>query len=144
MDWISIKDQKPSVENDDQCFVLAYHTIYGVGIARFYALNQDVIEEDEESLKDKYVISCDFVKNRYDEDFLVDTEDEIDIFYKDPHFINLGTVTHWMPFPKLTENLHKDNLEITERMERFEQNIKERKLKREMERFKQYIKERKL
>lgn len=108
MKWYKIIDDMPPLEEDKgedgHCYVLAYHTIYGIGVAWFWKFKNDGIDEQlEEDFKDKYLGSCGFIKNVMDGNFLVDVEEDIDIFEHSPHFHNLGTVTHWMPLPAVPE-----------------------------------------
>lgn len=100
-DWISIKREPPICDlgEEHKTYTLAYHTIFGVGVAWFYKLDEGFVEEMENDFKDKYIISCRFVKNKLDGNYGIDDEDEIDIFQLSPHFSNLGTVTHWMQLP---------------------------------------------
>ena len=105
MDWINVKDELPSMvclRNVDPqpCFVLAYHTTFGVGVAWFYDLSRDNGHHElEEEYGDKYIGSCSFIKSQEDGNYEIASEEEIDIFEHSPHFRNLGTVTHWMPLP---------------------------------------------
>jgi hypothetical protein len=100
MKWISVKNKLPPCRGDNkQSFVLAYHTIYGIGVAWFWIL-EDFREEFEEDFKDKYLCSCQFIKNIPDGNYCIDDDSDIDIFERSPHFKNLGTVTHWMPLPQ--------------------------------------------
>lgn len=99
MKWISVKEVPlPSCKENEEEFVLAYHTIYGIGVAWFFVLESErsLLEEEFE---DKYICSCQFIKNSLDGNRCIDDEDDIDIFEHSPHFSNLGTVTHWMPLP---------------------------------------------
>jgi hypothetical protein len=99
MEWISVKNEFPPFSSNGKYpFVLAYHTIYGIGVAWFWIL-EDMREELEDDFKDKYLCSCQFIKNIPDGNYSIDDDDDIDIFMKSPHFKNLGTVTHWQPLP---------------------------------------------
>jgi len=98
--WISIKEILPPHDEVRSAFVLASHTIYGVGVAWFWVSHDDFVEELERSFRDKYLCSCQFIMNMLDDDFGIDSEDDIDVFEHSPHFRNLGTVTHWMPLPQ--------------------------------------------
>lgn len=105
MEWISVKDGLPCNVEARDCerdFVLAYHTIFGVGVAWFWVFEEEEWPrtELEEDFKDRYICSCQFIKSRPDGNYCIDEEDDIDIFEHSPHFFNLGTVTHWMPLPK--------------------------------------------
>lgn len=103
MEWISVKNKLPdTIENQERAFVLAYHTIYGVGVAWFWIFSEGegIREELEEDFKDKYICSCHFIKNKVDGNHCIDSEDDIDIFENSPHFSNLGTITHWMSLPE--------------------------------------------
>lgn len=101
MEWISIKEQTPPCcGNGTLSYVLAYHTVFGVGVAWFWKLDEGVIEEAEEDFKDKYICTAEFIKDKNDGNWSIDTEQDIDIFENSPHFHNLGTITHWMPLPK--------------------------------------------
>jgi len=98
--WISIKERLPLYQGSrEHSFVLAFHTVYGVGVAWFWVL-EDFREELEEEFKDKYLCSCQFIKKKPDGNYCIDDDDDIDIFVNSPHFRNLGTITHWMPLPK--------------------------------------------
>lgn len=102
-EWIDIKDKFPEFRKEpwDHSYVLAYHTIHGVGVAWFWRFEDDGIKEElEEDFKDKYLCSCQFIKNKPDGNACIDDDDDIDIFQNSPYFTNLGTVTHWMPLPK--------------------------------------------
>lgn len=103
MEWVSVKDRVPpsSIDNK-QSFVLAHHTVYGVGVAWFWQFEDGdgIKEELEESFKDKYICSCQFIKSKLDANSCIDDERDIDIFEHSPEFKNLGTVTHWMPLPE--------------------------------------------
>jgi Protein of unknown function (DUF551) len=101
--WINIKDKLPPCRLDNTHeYVLAYHTLYGVGVAWFWIL-EDIREELEEDFNDKYFCSCQFIKNKPDGNYCIDDDSDIDIFER-VHFSNLGVVTHWMPLPKMPEN----------------------------------------
>lgn len=102
--WIEIKNQLPPCGTDN--FYIAYHTVYGVGVAMFWRFAEDdgIIEELEEDYEDKYLCSCDFLKRSLDGNYSYDKEEDIDIFENSPHFRNLGTVTHWMDFPPIPSN----------------------------------------
>ena len=106
MNWISVKEKLPPMSWDErEEYVLAFHSIHGVGVAWFCKLEGDIVEEMEEDLRDKYLCSFQFLKNRLDADYQVDSVDtyssdaDTDIFERSPHFPNLGTVTHWMELP---------------------------------------------
>lgn len=114
MEWISVKDRLPhTIDNGDRTpeYVLAYHTIYGVGVAWFWVFEENEYPriELEEDFKDKYICSCQFIKNKVDGDCCIDAEDDIDIFEHSPHFYNLGTVSYWMPLPKPPKDEHEKN-----------------------------------
>jgi hypothetical protein len=100
--WISIKEKTPPTSIEKELpFVIALHSVYGVGVAWFWKFQDGdgIKEELEEEFEDKYLCSCHFIKNTVDGNDCIDEEDDIDIFENDPHFPNLGTVTHWMPLP---------------------------------------------
>lgn len=104
-EWISVKDQMPpflECHNSHTSYLLAYHTVFGVGVAWFWKFKygDGIKEELEEDFKDRYLCSCHFIKNKTDGNDLIDDERDIDIFEHSPDFINLGTVTHWMPLPE--------------------------------------------
>lgn len=100
-EWISVKDRLPPCDgNRDLPYVLAYHTIYEVGVAWFWQLDGSLVEDMEEDTGDKYLCSGHFIKNILDGNYCIDDDDDIDIFENSPHFRNLGTITHWMPLPK--------------------------------------------
>jgi len=101
-EWISVKEKLPPwIRNERDEFVIAYHTIYGVGVCWFWKYEEDTISELEEDFKDKYICSCHFIKSKLDENYSIDEDnDDLDVFENSPHFINLGTVTHWMPLPE--------------------------------------------
>ncbi len=96
MNWINIKEKFPDFEEE---FALAYHTVYGIGVAWFWRFEEDISENLEEDFKDKYIGSCHFIKNKYDGNCQIDDESDIDIFLRSPHFNNEGTVLYWMPLP---------------------------------------------
>lgn len=101
MKWISLKDKlPPNSDHYDIPFVLAYHTVFGCGVAWFYTAEDGQKEMLEEDYGSKYIISCHFIKNKYDGNHSIDDEDFIDIFEDSPRFLNLGTVTHWCEFPE--------------------------------------------
>ena len=101
MEWISVKDKLPPCDGNNQLsFSLAYHSIYGVGVAWFHVLDEGQIEELEEDFHDKYLCTAHFISNRLDGNYCIDNEEGIYIFENSPHFRNLGTVTHWMPLPE--------------------------------------------
>ena len=101
MNWISIKDQPPTVDNNcNTPFVLAYHTVFGIGTGWFHKANDYEIEEWKEEGLNDYIISCDFVHSIPGDGGLPELEECIDIFISSPDFKNLGTVTHWMPLPE--------------------------------------------
>ncbi len=102
MKWISVKDKLPQlVDYPNEKPVLAYHTIYGVGIGRFYYLDDESLIEDalEGIPENKYLVSVSFIKNQLDGNWCPELIEDIDILEIDCYFINLGMVTHWMPFP---------------------------------------------
>lgn len=100
--WIRIKDRPPPYDGIKKSFVLAYHTIHGIGVAWFWQFTDDdgIKEELEKDNGDTYLCSCQFIKNEADTDFEIDCEYSIDIFERSPHYKNVGTVTHWMPLPE--------------------------------------------
>ena len=101
-EWISVKDRMPPLYNNERgSYVLAYHTIHGIGVAWFWNYGDDGhVEEMEEDFQDKYLCSCWFILNKQDGNYCISDETDIDIFEHSPHFKNLGSVTHWMPLPK--------------------------------------------
>lgn len=100
-EWIKITDKIPPCDDDNELpYCLAYHTIYGVGVAWFYVHNEGYVSDIEEDFKDKYLCSCEFVKSKKDADWSIDSDNDIDIMYKGDILGNLGTVTHWMPLPE--------------------------------------------
>lgn len=104
MNWISIEAQLPPFHDEgsgqQKSYVLAVHSIYGVGVAWFYQLEHHQIEEELSAIPGNiYYCSCQFIKNELDGNYSIDDESNIDIFKK-PLFSNLGTVTHWMPLPE--------------------------------------------
>ena len=103
MDWISVKDRLPEDENKMN---LLYHTVFGIGFGWIYTLEPEIMEEDEESLNDKYICTVHFVKNKLDGNYCIDDEEGIDVYERSPHFWNLGTVTRWMPLPEPPKELH--------------------------------------
>jgi hypothetical protein len=103
MEWISVKEQLPPVDETGMrkhSYLLAYHSIFGTGVGWFYILDEWLAEQLSEEYGDKYLCSCQFIKNYLDGNYCIDEEREIDIFEHSPHFFNLGTVTHWMPLPE--------------------------------------------
>jgi hypothetical protein len=104
MEWINIKKQLPPLEEDqgraEKEFILAFHTIHGIGVAWFWRFDEDEIERLEEEFGDKYVCSAEFIMNKTDGNYCIASEDDIDIFMHSPHFYNLGTITHWMLLPQ--------------------------------------------
>lgn len=94
--WIKCSDRIP----DKDSFVIAYHTIHGIGVAWIWKFDEGTIEELEEDFKDKYICSYEFIKPEKDGNFCIDNDEPDDVFEHSPHFKNLGTLTHWMPFPK--------------------------------------------
>jgi len=97
--WIPITQAIPPLEDrNHESFVLAFHSEYGVGVAWFYRLDEGCIQEMEEATEHRYLCSASFVKNKTDGDYLVDLEDDIDIFDCGALF-GEGTVTHWMSLP---------------------------------------------
>ncbi len=100
-EWIDIKKELPPCDgNKELSFAIAYHSIYGVGVAWFHILDKGCVEEMEEDFEDTYICSAHFIKNTVDGNYCIDDEEEIDIFENSPHFKNLGTITHWMPLPE--------------------------------------------
>jgi len=98
MQWISLKDEIPLLHgNGNLEFCLAYHSVYGVGVAWFWKFNNEELQNDPEG---NYLCSCQFIKNKLDGNYLIEDEYDIDIFENSPFFHNLGTVTHWMPLPE--------------------------------------------
>lgn len=104
MEWISVKDQIPVTKYEQESFVLAYHTVHGIGVAWFWIFDEDNISMLEEDFNDKYICSCQFIINKLDGNYCIEDENDIDIFIHSPHFKNLGTVTHWMPLPELPKD----------------------------------------
>lgn len=109
MNWTNIRDFLPPLQEEGQSmceqeFILAFHTTHGVGVAWFWKFDQDMIEKLEEECHDKYLCSCQFIKNKLNGDWIIDDEDGIDIFLSSPHFWNLGTVSHWMNLPETPSN----------------------------------------
>lgn len=102
MEWISIKDRLPECDgNNELPFVMAYHTIYGIGVAWFWKFDcEGGVEELEEKFHDKYICSAEFIFSKKDGNYCIQNEQDIDIFENSPHFYNLGTITHWMPLPQ--------------------------------------------
>lgn len=99
-EWISIKDKIPPCRVDrEQPYVLAYHTIYGVGVAWFWVFDDDTKNELEEDFNSKYLCSCEFIKTIPDGNYFPETDHDVDIFENLICFSNLGTVTHWMELP---------------------------------------------
>ena len=101
-EWIDIRIKKPPrCANYTIPYVLAYHSIYGIGVAWFWDFEEDKDQREmlEEEFKDKYICSARFIKNKVDGNYGIDDEDFIDIFEHSPHFFNLGTITHWQPLP---------------------------------------------
>jgi hypothetical protein len=97
--WISIEEKIPPYKDHGHYpYVLAYHTIFEVGVAWFW-VDEEAREELEEGFLSKYLCSCHFIKNIQDDNYCIDYDDEIDIFEGNVHFKNLGTITHWMPLP---------------------------------------------
>lgn len=97
--WIPIVQAIPPLEDKGhESFVLAFHSEYGVGVAWFYRLDEGSIQEMEEATDHKYLCSANFVKNKTDGDYQVDTEDDIDIYDCGSLFPG-GTITHWMSLP---------------------------------------------
>lgn len=109
MEWIDVKAEIPPVDETgmrEKPYVLAFHTVHGVGVAWFWQFKDDgIAEQIEEEFGDKYICSCHFIKNVVDGNFCIDDEGDIDIFEHSPHFPNLGTVTHWMPLPASTSKM---------------------------------------
>jgi hypothetical protein len=101
MKWIRVKRILPPLSTGHKVpFVLAYHTIFGIGTAWFYRAEDDDVEEwKEEGLE--YICSCDFIKSTERDGGLPDVEEFIDIFACSPHCKNIGTVTHWMELPSI-------------------------------------------
>src|ERR1700688_80297 len=100
MEWVSIKEKLPPMSYERIPFVLAWHTVHGVGVAWFHMMDADMISELEEDFKDKYLCSCLFVHSKVDGNYCIDQEEDDDIFVNGPLFKNLGMVTHWMPLPE--------------------------------------------
>jgi hypothetical protein len=101
MNWNKVSEKIPPCNgNNELPFLMAYHSIYGVGVAWFHILDAGSVEELEEEYHDKYLCSAHFVKNRLNGNYCIDDDDEIDIFQNSPEFINLGTITHWANVPK--------------------------------------------
>lgn len=108
MNWMDIKNFLPPLEERGICekeFILAFHTIHGIGVAWFWKFDEGMIEILEEDFHDKYLCSCQFIKNKLDGNWSIDDEDKIDIFLNSPHFWNLGTVSHWMNLPAKPMNI---------------------------------------
>ena len=103
MKWISVKDRIPECSIDDEEFVIAFHTVHGVGVAYPWMFEEYIREELEEEFRSKYLFSAHFIKNKKDGNYCIDDEDNIDIFEDDPIFQNLGSITYWMPLPATPE-----------------------------------------
>lgn len=101
-EWISLKKRLPPCDADGRIpFVLAFHTVHGVGVAWFWVFKDDGLREElEEDFKDKYICSAQFIFNKKDGNYCIKTEDDIDIFEHSPHFKNLGTISHWAKLPE--------------------------------------------
>lgn len=105
--WISIKEQiPPCADSGELPYCLALHTVHGVGVAWFSKFTDIEIAELEEECGDKYICSAHFIMNKLDANFLVDNEDDIDIFKNSPDFKNLGTISHWMLLPNPPSQEH--------------------------------------
>ncbi len=109
MKWNSIKEKKPPSGDGFQHFLLAYHTIFGVGVGWFFYLEDWEVEELGPDPKDEYLVTCDFWKSQKNDNFQNDVEEEIHVFAHDPLFRNLGTVTHWMELPEMPEGALDDS-----------------------------------
>jgi len=104
MEWIDIKNQLPILNegNFSDPFVLVLHSVHGLGLAQFFRISCDgLIEELEEDYQSKYVCSVNMIIARLDGNGFAETDNDINIFESGAHFKNLGTITHWMPLPKI-------------------------------------------
>ncbi len=103
--WNDIKKVLPPLcGNGEKDFVLAYHSRWGIGVAWFWGDEEGLKEEGDEYLDNKYLCTFQFIKRkpgRYSE---IDVEEYTDIFEGSSPFPNEGTITHWMPLPKMPEN----------------------------------------
>lgn len=120
MKWISVKKTLPPTDAMWRVpYVLAFHSVFGVGVANFWVLYHDGMKSYEKTFNDKYICSFCFIKplKEYVPDDAVDFHED-DIFEKGPHFKNLGTITHWMPLPE-TPGLEKI-IDENEKKEAFE------------------------